>query len=441
MSQGKAIRNAAPERMEISALDAEGFGVARVEGKVIFVDGALAGERVWARRTESSSRFDRAEVLTVERASAQRVTPPCPYFGLCGGCTLQHLEPGAQVAVKQRQLEENLWRIGKVRPERILPPIFGPSLGYRSKARLSVRAPKSRGALVGFRERRSSYVADMGYCLTLDPRVAHLLLPLRALVAKLGEPQGIPQIEVASTPEVVALVFRHLLPLSSQDVALLRDFAQQHGVQLWLQSGGPATIHCVWPPEPPPLRYRLPEFNVSLRFDPLVFTQVNQPVNQILVRRAMALLQPRAGERILDLFCGLGNFTLPMARLGAEVLGVEGDARLVALAGENAQSNGLQALARFAVADLTRIGPEDLSAWGRVDKMLIDPPRSGAMEVLRALGGMRPERIVYVSCTPATLARDAEYLVHERGYRLVAAGVVNMFPHTAHVESIALFQR
>lgn len=441
MSKGKAIRNAAPERMEISALDAEGFGVARVEGKVVFVDAALAGERVWARRTEHSSRFDRAEVLAVERASAQRVTPPCPHFGLCGGCTLQHLEPGAQVAVKQRQLEENLWRIGKVRPERILPPIFGPSLGYRSKARLSVRVPKSRGALVGFRERRSSYVADMGYCLTLDPRVAHLLLPLRALVAKLGEPQGVPQIEVASSPEVVALVVRHLLPLSSQDVALLREFAQQHGVQLWLQPGGPATIHCVWPPEPAPLRYRLPEFDVSLRFDPLVFTQVNQPVNQVLVRRAMALLQPRAGERILDLFCGLGNFTLPIARLGAEVLGVEGDARLVALAGENAENNGLQALARFAVADLTRIGPEDLSAWGAVNKMLIDPPRSGAMEVLKALGEVHPERMVYVSCNPATLARDAEYLVHVRGYRLVAAGVVNMFPHTAHVESIALFQR
>ncbi len=441
MSKGKPIRNAAPERMEISALDADGFGVARVEGKVIFVDGALAGERVWSRRFQGSSRFDRAEVVSVERAAAQRVTPPCPHFGLCGGCTLQHLEPGAQVAVKQRQLEENLWRIGKVRPERILPPIFGPSLGYRSKARLSVRVPQSRGALVGFRERQSSYVADMNYCFTLDPRVAHLLLPLRALVAKLGEPQGIPQIEVATTPEVVALVFRHLLPLSSQDVALMRDFAQQHGVQLWLQSGGPATIHCVWPAEPAPLCYRLPEFNVSLRFDPLVFTQVNQAMNQSLVRRAMALLQPRPGERILDLFCGLGNFTLPIARMGAEVLGVEGDARLVALAGENAQSNGLQALARFAVADLTRIGPEDLSAWGRVDKMLIDPPRSGAMEVLKALGKVHPERIVYVSCGPATLARDAEYLVYVRGYRLVAAGVVNMFPHTAHVESIALFQR
>jgi 23S rRNA (uracil1939-C5)-methyltransferase len=253
-------------------------------------------------------------------------------------------------------------------------------------------------------------------------------------------PQDFPQIEVAATPDAVALVFRHMRPLAESDLQHLRAFGEQHDLQIWLQPRGPETLYPLWPEQPEPLHYDLPDYRLRLRFDPLVFTQVNQAANQVMVRRAMALLQPQPGEHILDLFCGLGNFTLPIARLGAQVLGIEGDARLVALAAENAAANGLADKARYAVADLTQARMEDFAPAGAIDKMLIDPPRSGAIEVLRSLTpGVR--RLVYVSCNPATLARDAEYLVHERGYRLRAAGVVNMFPHTAHVESIALFER
>ncbi len=383
MSRPKPIRDAVPERVHIESLDAEGRGVARVDGKVLFVDGALPGEEVMARRTEKHKTFERAETVALLKTSSLRVTPPCPHFGLCGGCSLQHLDVSAQVAIKQRQLEDNLWRIGKVRPQRILPPIFGPGLAYRSKARLSVRTPKTRGALVGFRERSSNYVVDMNH---------------------------------------------------------LRQFGRDHDLQIWLQPRGPDTLHPLIPEQPPALHYDLPDYQLRMRFDPLVFTQVNQSVNQVTVRRAMALLRPQAGDHILDLFCGLGNFTLPMARLGANVLGVEGDARLVALASENAASNGLSAQARYQVADLTQARMSDFQMAGTIDKMLIDPPRSGAMEVLQSLTpGV--SRLVYVSCNPATLARDAEYLVHERGYHLKAAGVINMFPHTAHVESIALFEK
>ncbi len=440
MPRLKPIHNAQSERVSIESLDAEGRGVARVEGKVLFVDGALPGERVRIRRTQSAKSYDHAEIVQIDRASSLRVPPPCPHFGVCGGCSLQHLEPTAQVAIKQRQLEDSLWRIGKVRAERILPPIHGPSLGYRSKARLSVRTPRTRGALVGFRERNSNFVVDMGKCLILDPRVGEHLLPLRQLIAQLHAPQDVPQIEVAATPDAVALVFRHLRSLTDKDLQHLRDFGRTRAMQIWLQPRGPDTLHPLWPEPPEPLHYDLPDFQLRLRFDPLVFTQVNQTVNRMMVQRAMMLLRPQPGERILDLFCGLGNFTLPIARLGAQVLGIEGDARLVALAAENAAANGLAECARFAVADLTQVRMEDFAPRGGIDKILIDPPRSGASEVLRSLvPGVR--RLIYVSCNPATLARDAEYLVHERGYHLRAAGVVNMFPHTAHVESIALFER
>ncbi|MGE4530867.1 MAG: 23S rRNA (uracil(1939)-C(5))-methyltransferase RlmD [Acidithiobacillus sp.] len=440
MSRPKLIRDAAPEAVFIESLDADGRGIARVAGKVLFVDGALPGERVMARRTQDHKTFERGEMLSVIKSSPLRVTPPCTHFGVCGGCSLQHLEPAAQVAIKQRQLEDNLWRIGKVRPQRILPPIFGPSLGYRSKARLSVRTPKTRGAMVGFRERNSNYVVDMTQCLTLDPRVGQRIQDLRALIGNMQSPQDFPQIEVAATPAAVALVFRHMRPLADSDLQLLRAFGKHHALQIWLQPRGPDTVHPLEPPQPEPLYYDLTEYQLRLRFDPLVFTQVNQTVNQVMVRRAMALLQPQPGEHILDLFCGLGNFTLPIARLGAQVLGIEGDARLVSLAQENAEANGLAGLAHYQVADLTQAQMTDFAMSGPIDKMLIDPPRSGALEVLRSLTpGVR--RLVYVSCNPATLARDADYLVHERGYTLKAAGVVNMFPHTAHVESIALFEQ
>ncbi|WP_414040143.1 23S rRNA (uracil(1939)-C(5))-methyltransferase RlmD [Acidithiobacillus sp. M4-SHS-6] len=440
MSRPKPIRDAVPERVHIESLDGEGRGIARVDGKVFFVDGALPGEEVLARRTEKHKTFERGETVALLKSASLRVTPSCPHFGLCGGCSLQHLELTAQVAIKQRQLEDNLWRIGKVRPQRILPPIFGPSLGYRSKARLSVRTPKTRGALVGFRERGSNHVVDMQQCLVLDPRVGQRIPELRSLISQMQSPQDFPQIEVACTPDAVALVFRHMRPLADSDLQHLRQFGQDHDLQIWLQPRGPDTLHPLIPEQPPSLYYDLPDYQLRMRFDPLVFTQVNQPVNQVMVRRAMALLRPQAGDHILDLFCGLGNFTLPMARLGAAVLGIEGDTRLVALATENAAANGLSVLARYQVADLTQVQVSDFQMTDKIDKMLMDPPRSGAMEVLQSLTPS-VARLVYVSCNPATLARDAEYLVHQRGYTLRAAGVVNMFPHTAHVESIALFEK
>ncbi|MEW5790842.1 MAG: 23S rRNA (uracil(1939)-C(5))-methyltransferase RlmD [Pseudomonadota bacterium] len=430
-----------PLSTDIFNLDAEGRGIGRVDGKVVFVEGALPGERVRFRRLKGGSHFDQGELVEVLRASALRTTPPCPHFGYCGGCSMQHLEPSGQVAAKQRILEDSLQRIGKVRPEQILPPIAGPSLGYRSRARLSVRRPRNKGVLVGFHEKRSSFVADMQHCPVLDPRVGRLLLPLRALITALSQPERIPQIEVATTQELAALVFRHLEPFTEADLARLRAFAEEHGVQIFGQPGGPRTVAPIHPLEAPPLAYRLPEFRLEFRFKPTSFIQINQAINGVMVRRAMNLLEVRPGERILDLFCGLGNFSLPIARLGAEVLGVEGEAELVALAAENARHNGLEQRARFMAADLVKLEEGDVRAWGRFDKILIDPPRTGAMEIIKLLPALGARRLVYVSCNPATLARDAELLVHKQGYRLRAAGIFNMFPHTAHVESVALFTR
>ena len=426
---------------EITNLDAEGRGIARVEGKVVFVEGALPGERVRARRTRVGAQFDQAELDAVLEPAALRGTAPCKHFGYCGGCNMQHLEPGGQVAVKQRILEDSLARIGKVKPERMLPPIAGPSQGYRSRARLSVRRPKNKGVLVGFNEKGTSFVADMQHCVVLDPRVDRLLLPMRELVSGLSVRDRVPQIEVATSPESVVLLFRHLEPFSAADLEHLQAFADRHQVQVWSQSGGPKTVMPLFPAQPQALRYRLPEYDLAFRFGPTNFIQINQAMNQVMVRRAMNLLEPKAGERVLDLFCGLGNFSLPIARFGAEVVGVEGDADLVRLAQENAAENGLSELARFLAADLAKLDQQVVRDWGRFDKILIDPPRTGAIEIIRLLPVLKARRIVYVSCSPATLARDAGVLVHEQGYRLRAAGIFNMFPHTAHVESIALFER
>jgi len=440
VSRPKPLRDRPEECVEITGMDGEGTGVARVDGKVLFVAGALPGERVRVRRYEGTPRYDRARLLAVEKASAQRVSPPCAHAGSCGGCSLQHLEPSAQIAVKQRQLEDRLRHIGGVRPGRILPPIHGPSLHYRRKARLSVRVPRTRGALVGFREYHSSFVTAMESCPVLDARIGERILDLRALVARLRHPQSIPQWEVACTEEHAVLVLRHLETLSAGDLRLLRGFADAHGLRILLQDGGPESLRALPGEELPTLSYDLPEFDLRLRFEPLGFIQVNQWINPVLVRRAMALLAPEPGEDILDLFCGLGNFTLPMARLGARAIGVEGDARLVAQAQYNAEANGLGARTRFLTADLTQTRLADLPGGAGVRKMLIDPPRSGAIEILKGIGPAL-RRLVYVSCNPETLARDSAYLVQQQGFRLEAAGIVNMFPHTAHVESVALFTR
>ena len=426
----------------IESLDHEGRGVAHVEGKTIFIEGALPGEEVEYSSYRRKPSYEQASAVAILRQSAQRTEPRCRHFGVCGGCSMQHLEPEAQAAAKQRVLEDVLWHIGRLRPGLLYPAIYGPAWGYRSRARLSVRlVPKKGGMLVGFHEKRSSFVADMDSCEVLPARISALLPELRRLIIGLSIPDRLPQIEVAVSEQQVALVLRLLQPLSAADETLLRAFSDRHQVVLYLQSGGPASVTLFHPQGAPPLAYTLPEFGVELRFSPTDFTQVNHGINRMLVRRALALLAPQQNERIADMFCGLGNFTLPIAKCGARVVGVEGASSLVERARANAVLNGLTANSEFQVANLFEATPETLARLGRFDKMLIDPPREGAIALVKALGVEAPRRIVYVSCSPATLARDAAVLVHEQGYRLRGAGIANMFPQTSHVESIALFER
>ena len=424
-------------KLEIDALDAAGRGVARNAGKVVFVEGALAGELVEARLLETKPKYDRARVTAILRSSASRRAPPCPHFGVCGGCVTQHVDARTQVAAKQRWLEDNLARIGKVRADAMLPPIYGEEWGYRYRARLSVRYVEGKGgALVGFRERKSTYVADMHACGVLPPRISALIDPLRNLIGSLSIRDRVPQIEIAVGDAATVLLFRNLQPLSEGDNVLLRAFADAHRIHAWLQPAGPQTAAPFHPVAQDALFYDLPEFGVRIAFQPADFTQVNPAVNRLLVSRALRLLDPQPGERIADLFCGIGNFSLPLARRGAQVIGFEGNALLVERARENAAANDL--VAQFEVTDLFT---PNLAAFGRFDKFLVDPPREGAISLVHSLPGDWPRRIVYVSCDPATLARDADVLVHVKGFRLSCAGVINMFPHTAHVETIALFER
>jgi 23S rRNA (uracil1939-C5)-methyltransferase len=404
---------------------------------VVFVEGALPGERAAVQVFKQKSRFALARATSVANPSPERREPRCPHFGVCGGCVLQHATGAAQLAAKRNWLEQNLARIGKTSPERWLPSVQGEEWGYRRRARLSVRrVPKKGGVLVGFRERRSSYVADLRECAVLPAAISALIVPLKALIENLSIRERLPQIEVAVGDNAAALVFRHLLPLEEGDKERLREFARGHAIHVWLQPAGPESAH-PFEPATSGLYYELPDFAVRLHFRPTDFTQVNHGVNRLLVGRALELLEPQPGERIAELFCGLGNFSLPIARRGAQVIGFEGSRELVERARANAAANGL--VAQFEAMDL--FSPQ-LGAYGRFDKMLLDPPRQGAIEVVKSLAGEgSPRRIVYVSCDPATLARDAGVLVHAKGYRLLAAGVVNMFPHTAHVESLAVFER
>jgi 23S rRNA (uracil1939-C5)-methyltransferase len=426
----------------VESLDQEGKGVAHnAGGKVVFIEGALPGERVAYSTYRRKPAFEQARVQSIELPSSQRVTPRCPHFGVCGGCSVQHLELSAQLAVKQRVLEDSLLHLGNVRPETMLRPVYGSPWGYRRRARLSVRLVERKGGvLVGFHEKRSSFIADMHSCETLTPKLSALLDPLREMIGRLSKPDRLPQIEVSCGEAVDALTLRVLEPLTRGDETILRDFADRHGVQFWLQPGTPAsTTVPFYPLDAPALDYTLPDYGIRVPFRPNDFSQVNFGVNRIMVRRAMQLLDPRSGERIADLFCGLGNFGLPIARLGATVLGLEGSDDLVDRARANAELNGLENIV-FKAVDLFRIDEQKLRQLGIFEKMLIDPPREGAIELVKALLDPRPRRIVYVSCNPATLARDAAVLVHVQGYRLKAAGVINMFPHTAHVESIASFE-
>ncbi len=450
--------------LEIESLDIDAQGVARrPDGKVVFVDGALPGEWVTANIHRKKNNWEQGTLTAIARESSQRVRPRCPHFGLhegaCGGCKMQHLHASAQVAIKQRVLEDNLWHLGKVRPGQILPAIDGPTWGYRWRARFSVRHVRKKGAvLVGFHERKSRYVADIRECHVVPPHVSALLLPLRALIGSMDAIETCPQIELAVGDRVTALVLRHLEPLSAGDLSKLRAFAAEHpGVQWWLQPKGPDTVRLL-DEGGGPLTYALPEFGITMPFRPTDFTQVNPHINRVLVERAVRLLDPQRDERVIDWFCGLGNFTLPLATRAGEVLGIEGSEALVARSRENYARNQAGRAAplaptSFQARNLFEMTPQQLVADGTAQRWLVDPPREGAFALAKALadlqqdpalrtgGWMPPRRIVYVSCNPATLARDAGLLVHQAGYACTMAGVVNMFPHTAHVESIAVFER
>lgn len=428
---------------QIESMDHEGRGVARADGKALFIEGALPGELVEYASYRRKRNYEKAHALRVLLASSQRVSPFCPHFGSCGGCSMQHLSLPGQTAAKQRVLEDALWHIARLKPAEIFRPISGTGWGYRLRARLSVRYVASKGgALIGFREKHSSYVALMDSCAVLPSRVSALIPELKTLVAGLSQPDRIPQIEIAIGGSRIALVLRHLAPLVADDLERLGHFGDAHGVIWYLQGHGPDSASLLRPAGAHLLTYELPDFGLEFSFHPTEFTQVNHGVNRMLVRRAMALLQPQAGDRIADMFCGLGNFTLPAARLGARLLGIEGSALLVKRAEENARHNGLAGCCDFAIANLFEASEESLAAFGAFGKLLIDPPREGAIALVKALpadGG--PRRIVYISCNPATLARDAAVLVHEKSYRLSGAGVANMFPHTSHLESISVFER
>jgi 23S rRNA (uracil1939-C5)-methyltransferase len=426
----------------IESLNHEGLGVARVEGKAVFIDGALPGETVHFRVKKRRKSYDLGTTLEILEASPDRVAPRCRYFGVCGGCSFQHLRDEAQLPVKDKVLRDNLERIGKVVPESWLPPLVGAHWGYRRKARLGARlVEKKGGVIVGFREKASSFITPLASCEVLDARVSRLLPALRELIAGLSRPDRIPQIEVAAGDDDVALAFRHVVPLTADDDRQLAEFGRQHAVQIFRQPGRPDALEPVWPAQPAPLVYRLPEFGLELEFAPADFIQVNAELNRQMISRALQLLDPQPGDRVLDLFCGLGNFTLPIARRAGWVLGIEADEALIGKARHNASRNGI-GNAEFRLGDLYHAEAPD--PWGGedFDKWLLDPPRTGAIEVVKRLpeqGG--PRRIVYVSCNPATLARDSEVLVHVRGYRLRAAGVMDMFPQTSHVEAMALFER
>ncbi len=426
--------------LSIDDLLHDGRGVGRRDGKAVFVDGALPGETVRARQTGRNRNFDEASTIEVLVASPQRVVPRCPHFGTCSGCVLQHLDPVQQIEAKQHVLIENLARIGHVVPARVLAPLADAAWGYRRKGRFSVRYVEKKGrVLVGFRERDPRFVAELSECHTIVPELGMRIGELAALVESLDAKQTIPQIEFIAGDGPVALVFRYLEPLSDTDRERLVAFAQSTGFAVLLQPGGADSVQPLWPTELA-LDFAIPAFDLRLAFRPLDFIQVNAGLNQQMIAHALDLLAPTAEDRVLDLFCGLGNFTLPLARRAGRVVGVEGDAGLVARARENAQRNGLENV-EFHAADLAKDLSQETWMRGGFDKLLIDPPRAGAAEVLAQLPLKGIGRIVYVSCHPGSLARDAGFLVRERGYRLVAAGAMDMFPHTAHVESIALFEK
>ncbi|MCS4234652.1 23S rRNA (uracil(1939)-C(5))-methyltransferase RlmD [Stenotrophomonas sp. BIGb0135] len=443
MARSRSRLDRTPFQTDILDLSHDGRGVARRDGegsKVTFITGALPGEVVTAEPTARNRHFDEARTLEVLQPSAQRVTPRCPHFGVCAGCVLQHLEESQQIVAKQRVLMDNLTRIGHVSPGTVLPPLVGESWGYRRKGRFSVRrVEKKDKTLVGFREQDPRFVADLSQCLTVIPEIGSKVGAMATFIETLDGKRDIPQIEFIAGDDAIMLTIRHMQPLSDADRAAWTAFGQDHGFAISLQPGGVESVQPLWPAEVP-LSFKLAPWDVELAFRPLDFIQVNASLNVKMIALALDLLDAGPDERVLDLFCGLGNFTLPLARTVREVVGVEGEAGLVARAKENAARNGLDN-AQFFAADLTQ--DQRQTPWMRqgFDKLLLDPPRSGAIEVLQQLPLKQFKRIVYVSCHPGSLARDAGYLVNEQGFTLVSAGAMDMFPHTAHVESIAVFEK
>jgi len=468
----KPVHIVVTEPVRVESLDLDAQGITRLapneeeaaqgqSGKVVFIQGALPTELVTYIVTRDKARFSKAKVLDILKPAVFRAEPKCKAFGICGGCTMQHLDIRAQVAMKQRVLEDDLKHIAKVAPEEILRPMGGPAWEYRHRARLSAvnRSIKKGTVLIGFHEGKSGYVADMTACEILPKHVSNLLPAMRKLVMGLSIVDRMPQIEIAvGEPEdpnsddpikskpVTALVFRNLLPLTPADEQLLRDFADDHQVWVWLQPKGIETVAPFYPLTGK-LCYRLPEFEVEMPFKPADFTQVNHLMNRALVSRAIRLLEVKPTDRALDLFCGIGNFTLPLARRASAALGIEGLESLTTRANENAAHNQLTDKASFMQSDLFEVSTETIASWGKADRWLMDPPREGAMAICQALAQLHdqqsdlpPQRIVYVSCNPKTLARDTEILCHQAGYALKSAGIVNMFPHTSHVESIAVFE-
>ncbi|MDH5765932.1 MAG: 23S rRNA (uracil(1939)-C(5))-methyltransferase RlmD [Gammaproteobacteria bacterium] len=429
-----------PVATTVEKLTPEGRGLAHVEGKPTFIDYALPGEEIQFEYTRTSSKYDEGKAVEVLKPSKDRIQPECSHFGVCGGCSLQHIAADIQIQFKQQALLDHLQHLGNIQPETVLKPLRGPTLAYRYKARLGVRYVEKKGkVLVGFREKANSFIADLSLCKVLHASVGERIEQLGQLIMGLEARKHIPQIEVAISDDVTALIFRHLEPLSDDDRQSLADFARAENIDILLQAGGPDTVEPLWPEQRQRLFYSLPQHDVRIEFQPTDFTQVNPVLNEKMINQALEFMDLGSSDRVLDLFCGLGNFTLPMARLSKHVTGVEGAEVMVVKARENAAANDI-ANVEFFAADLSTDITGQPWLQQSYDKILLDPPRSGAMEMLHHLGKLRAECIVYVSCNPVTLARDTNILVNQYGYKLKSAGVMDMFPHTAHVESMAVFE-
>lgn len=430
----------APVRANIESLSHDGRGVTHIEGKTVFIDGALPGEEISFLYTGRSRKHDTGKVCEIFTASEHRVEPRCAHAAICGGCSLQHMAPEQQILYKQQTLLDNLQRIGQVSPQNVLPPLTGPHWGYRHKARLGVKHVRKKGrVLVGFREKGGRYLADLARCEVLHESVGSRLQELGELIQGMQALERIAQIEVAVGDRVSVLILRNLDPLSEADETRLRDYARTTGLHIHLQPKGPDSCYALYPAQSE-LSYPIPDFELKMVFEPMDFTQVNPVINLKMINQALTLMELDDTDNVLDLFCGLGNFTLPMAKQAGGVMGVEGDTALVQRAWDNARRNAIEN-AWFAVTDLSEDPAQQPWMQNSYNKILIDPPRSGAAEMMPHIAALNPERIVYVSCHPGSLARDAGMLVNEHGYQLVSAGVMDMFPHTTHVESMALFKR